>query len=522
MKRVLAIFLCLCLLFSTAACKPDNITYPTVITTPNAAETPENTDTPEEQPSSQETPSEEAEDPADQAEPSVNEPETPAEGTAETPAEEATDTPAEEPSDEADPLAVENGEEKAAHGNPLYAENFTVSTGVGSALSASGMISSSSPNASILKNRTIVLYTADSTPAFFYKDAQGHAVSEWEWMEALAAEQGFILKYSIKDKAVSLKAQRTALYAGQKLSLVQMTAEELGVGLSLTRSATAYLHKEMPSVGISNAVLTASNDTLFAPVGNVNALWYNTGLMPEGTDPAALSSANQWTVEQFKAVHSHAVSKSASPLLMEETLAWATLSGQSPLTLAEGKLDSNINAKATREVWSTLRTMNQELSTFVPVPDTAYTLAGGNVAMSYTAIPDAIKGITLQYATLPAPNAETPGTVTYTGTFFALPKYGANEESIPAALTFAELWCNRYTEVLAGKLQSLGIKGSAYEAYAAMAEQKGRLILHHPKIEALAEPYLKGLTDPAVDMDDAYEAIEDQINNQITVQNLYY
>ncbi|MBQ7935678.1 MAG: hypothetical protein IJ333_04950 [Clostridia bacterium] len=493
MKRILAILLCLCLTLGVAACKPDNITYPTVIQTPGQSAEVTDSD-----PTDKETPTEE--EPLPEEEPAADE------TAAELPNETTEETPAAE----------------VPHSNPLAAETFTPSKGVPGTLSLSGKVLPGSAAVSPLTNRTIVIYTADGTPAFSYTNEKGNAVTEWQWMEQLAEEQGFILKYSIKNKAVSLKAQRTALYAGKKLSLVQMDADELGVGMTLCRSATDYIDEAVSSFGISGAILNASNQTLFAPVGNIKALWYNPALLPQETDPAAMAAANQWTVEQFKAIYNDSVSKSALPLEMEDPLAWATLSGRSPLTLLDGKLDSNLYARVTRDAFSVLRTMNEELPDFTPVPDTVYSLANNNVTMAYTAIPTAAKEVTLTFAPLPALETETPGTVTYTGTYFGLPKYETDEESAKAALTFAELWCNRYTEVLAGKLQALGIKGSTYETYTSMAENQGHLILRQPEIEEAAATYLQGLTDPLIDMDEAYSVAQSKIENIITVQNLYY
>ncbi|MBQ8893658.1 MAG: hypothetical protein IJ043_04540 [Clostridia bacterium] len=498
MKRILALLVCLMMIFSITACKPDNITPPVEIVDPN--QQPEESETPveEETPETNETPAEDAEGEGE-----------------DTPAEEETDTPAEstQPEDTAEvPQQITN---------PLAAEDYQPATGAASTLTASGIVK---PGASVsaLKNRTIVLYTANDQPAFTYTDENGKTVTEWAWMEKIAAEQGFMLKYTIKSKAVSLKSQRVALYAGKKLSLVQMSVDELAAGLTLSRSAVEYLNTAAETFGISKSVLAQSNNTLFAPVGNANTLWYNSALMPEGQDPNTLSQSNGWTVEQFKAAYNYAVEQKALPLLLEETLAWATLSGKSPLTLAEGKLDSNIHAKATREVWDALKTMNASLTAFQKTEGTSYTVAGGNVAFSYTAAPETAKGLTLNYAPLPSLTEGTAGTVTYTGTFLALPKYEENSESILAALSFAELWCNRYTEARAAKLQSLGITGAAYQQYCDLTETCGHLILHDAAIEKAAATYLSGLTDATVDMETAYGAAEDQLLALIATKNLYY
>lgn len=498
MNRILAIILCLCLLLGVTACKPDNITYPAEIIGSDEGSAQPNADQPKEEPkNNQEEPAPQA--PAEEEPPSAEEP---------APEAKAEEVPA--PSTEEAPSA-----------NPLAAEKFTPSKGVENTLPLTELVNTENA-VSVMENRTIEFYTADDVPAFTYINEKGQSVSEWKWMEQLATKQGFILKYSIKDQAVSLKAQRTALYAGKKLSLVQMSAHQAGVGMTLTRSAAQYINKEIPVYGISKALLNASNDTLFAPVGNVNALWYNTALMPADTDPAALSAAGTWTVEQFKNVHSHSITMSAQPLKMEETLAWATLSGKSPLALAEGKLDSNIYAKATQEVWSLMQKTNQELIDFVPVPEVDYALKNSNVTMQYSTVPEAAEGITYKYAPLPATAEGTLGTVTYIGTYFALPKYSDDADNARAALTFTEYWCDRYTETIAARLKDLGISGKDYEAYTAMAEQQGHLILHQPEIETLLATYLQGLTDAAVDMDKVYGTLKKQLENILTTQNLYY
>lgn len=506
MKRILAIVLCLCLLLGVTACKPDNITYPAEIIGSDEGSEQTNTDLPKEEPETNQ------EEPAPQ-------PQAPAESPAEEGTPSAEEPAAENKAQEAPAPSAE--EEEVPLTNPLAAETFAPSKGVENTLPLTEFVNTENA-VSVMENRTIEFYTADDVPAFTYINEKGQSVSEWKWMEQLASKQGFILKYSIKDQAVSLKAQRTALYAGKKLSLVQMSAHQAGVGMTLTRSAAQHINKEIPVYGISKTVLTASNDTLFAPVGNVNALWYNTALMPANTDPAALAAAGSWTVEQFKTVHSHSITMSAQPLKMEETLAWATLSGKSPLTLVEGKLDSNIYAKATQEVWSLLQKTNQELIDFVPVPEVEYTLKNSNVTMQYSAVPEAAEGITFKYAPLPATAEGALGTVTYIGTYFALPKYSDDADNARAALTFTEYWCDRYTETIAARLKNLGISGNDYEAYTAMAEQQGHLILHQPEIETLLAPYLQGLTDATVDMDKVYGTLKKQFENILTTQNLYY
>ena len=514
MKRVVAILLCLCMVVGITACKPDDITYPTVITDPDQQQTPQQPEesAPSEQPDGQQPQeSEPQEEPADdQPDQKADDQDTPQ---PEEPVETKKEPDQEEPQDQEQP-------EVAPALNPLAADGFTPATGVTNTLTQNGLVIAD-PTAKPLAGRTITIYTADDTPAFYYTDEKGKTRSEWDWWIQLAEQEGFVLKYSIKDAAVSLKAQRTALYAGQKLSLIQLTADQLGEGMTLAQSAGDRINLDFAGLGVSKAVLEQSARKLFAPVGNVNALWYNNALMPENADPATLSTNREWTVEQFKTVQSQA-KEGIMPFYMSETLAWATLSGKSPLTLADGKLDSNINAIATRAVWTLLREANRELPVFTPAENTEYSLKAGTLAMAYTAVPDAVSEMKLQYAPLPATKADKDGTVTYTGTFMALPKYEADEAALSAALTFAELWCNRYTEVLAGKLKALGVVGAAYEAYTAMAENQGHLILHQPAIEAAVETYLKGLTDPLIDMDDAYSAVRNRITNIITTQNLYY
>ncbi|MBQ2384747.1 MAG: hypothetical protein II292_00910, partial [Clostridia bacterium] len=117
------------------------------------------------------------------------------------------------------------------------------------------------------------------------------------------------------------------------------------------------------------------------------------------------------------------------PLIMSDPLAWATLSGKSPLTLLDGKLDSNINAQVTRNVWSTLRTLKTELTPFEKEEGASYALKSGNVAFEFTNNPVSAEDITLKYALLPAAAEDTAGTATFTGTFLALPKYETNEDN---------------------------------------------------------------------------------------------
>lgn len=520
MKRFLAVLLILAMIFSTTACKPDNITYPVEIQDPTAAsgeETPEQDATEEQIDETEQEPSEEqAEDPEQAEEPE----QTDGEETAEEQTEE--EAPADELAADAETAATD-GEPQAEEAeetpdtNPLAAADFVPANGTASTLPVSGMIK---PGAAVsaLKNRTITLYTADDQPAFSYTDENGKTVSEWQWMENLAAENGFILKYSVKNSNISLKAQRVALYAGKKLSLVQMGAGELGDGMTLAASAADFLDTAIRSFGISKRVLELSDHKLFAPVGNVETLWYDPILMPEGADPQTLSASNQWTVEQFKTACA-ATPEKAAALQIESILPWATLSGRSPLTLLEGKLDSNLNAGVTRNVWSALRTLElKNLQTSTPAEGETPALP----LFRFATTPEMAEGETLTYAPLPAMQAETAGSVIYSGTFFALPKYETDKDSVHAALTFAELWCNRYTETRAATLKTFGISGAAYQQYCDMAENQGYLILRSPEIEETVAPYLAGVSDPAIDMATIYNDIKDKLLALIAARNLYY
>ncbi len=522
MKRIFSILLCLALALSVTACKPDNITYPVEIIDPNEqpSETPPSGK--EEQPEQNEEPkqdeqeSSEEEEPKDQPEaenevPAANgeeqikEPESTPEADAESNAEPEVEK--EEPSD--DPLEIPAV-------NPLAEDTFRPSTEVSGTLSASGMIK---PGAAVsaLKNRTISLYTTDQY-AFTYLDKDGKPVIEWEWMDRLAKENGFLLKRQVKNADILIKAQRVALFSGQKLSLVQIAANELGNGMTLAASAADLLNKEASTFGISKAVLEQSDYKLFAPVGNVETLWYDAAAMPETPHPKSKNNDKTWTIESFKWFCENTIS--THRLKMNDLLPWATLSGRSPLTLLDGKLDSNINAGVTRNVWDELKKL--DMAALMAPPTVAEGEEPAAPLFTYTDTPAVAEGQTLHYAPLPALKEGEIGTVTFTGAFLALPKYEEDTEALRAALTFAELWCNRYTEARAATLQTLGIKGADYQAYCNFAESQGVLILYTPEIQKTAEPYLSGLTDPTVDMPAAYEAIKPTIDGLIAARNLYY
>ncbi len=536
MKRIFSILLCLALTLSVTACKPDNITDPVEIIDPNEQTSEETlsdkTPKPDEQESTEKQETEvETETPDVNAEEQTDKPESESEAGADAdtkPEEGKEDTEAEpedgkedtdaEPEEGKEEPSSETGDDPSTAPvvNPLAGDAFVPSTEVAGTLAASGMIK---PGAAVsaLKNRTISLYTTDQY-AFSYLDKNGKPVSEWDWMDRLAKENGFLLKHQVKNANVSIKAQRVALFSGQKLSLVQITADELGNGMTLAASAANLLDPAIQSFGISKSILEKSDYKLFAPIGNIESLWYDAAAMPEGTDPYALSVEKKWTVEQFKNLCNGTQNMQA--LKMENLLPWATLSGRSPLTLLDGKLDSNINAGVTRNVWDELKEMNMTALMTPPIVEEGEEPAAP--LFTYTDAPTVAEGQTFHYAPLPALKEGESGTATYSGTFFALPKYEQDTEALRAALTFAELWCNRYTEARAAALQTLGIKGADYQIYCDFAESQGVLILYTPEIQKTAEAYLSGLTDPTVDMAAAYDAIKPTIDGLIAARNLYY
>jgi hypothetical protein len=111
---------------------------------------------------------------------------------------------------------------------------------------------------------------------------------------------------------------------------------------------------------------------------------------------------------------------------------------------------------------------------------------------------------------------------TYCGNFLALPKYREEQAADLAALTFAELWCNRYAETIAADLKALDLDAAAYADYLALAEGNGSLIFYDASIEAIAETYLSGLTDAKVDMAAEYEKIRAKLLGTVAKYNQNY
>ncbi len=499
MKRIIAILLCLLLILcGTTACKPDTLTNPVVITDPD------------EQP--QETPLPQDQDAADQPD------EKPEEKPEEDPEEKPEETP--DKNTEEQPEVEEQPAQAAPLNHPFAAEEFQPSAEAEGTLKLSGLTKNPDP-AAALKDRTISLYTAADQPTFSYVNQEGVAVSEWDWMKSMAEAYGFTLKLTVKKAETSLKAQRVALFAGKKLSLLQFGEKDLAAAMTLAQSAEDYLDETAETDGVSMAVLEQSKQTIFAPKGMVSSLWYNQALMPQETDPAALAKEKKWTIDAYKAIWDASAEKGILPQETSDELAWITLSGKSPLTLLNGKLDSNLNAKTTRDLWADLKDLRADFKTFTPTDETEYSLKAGNAAMTFTATPERGEEQTLQSAPLPAMKEGDSGTVTFAGTFMALPRY-QSEEDAPAALTFAEAWCNRYTEARAAELFALGMTAEDYVNYVDYAEENGHLIFRSAEIETLAETLLKGAWDPAINQEQEYAKIRTQLNALIDRHNLYY
>ena len=520
MKKVIALLLCLLLvLCGTTACKPDTLTNPVVITDPDEQQ--QETLLPQEPGAADQTETEGEETPEEQPEETPEE--QPEETPVETPEEQPEETPEEAPAEEAEKETEEAPEEQPTQAAPLShpfaAEGFKPSTETEGTLKLSGLTKNT--DAAALKDRTISLYTAADQPTFNYVNQKGEPISEWNWMKALAESHGFRLKLTVKKAETSLKAQRVALYAGKKLSLLQFGEKDLAAAMTLAQSAEEYLDDTAISNGVSKAVLAQSKQTIFAPKGMVASLWYNTALMPQETDPAALAKENKWTIETYKAIYDASVEKGILPQETDDELAWITLSGKSPLTLLDGKLDSNLNAKTTRDLWADLKDARAQFKAFAPAAETEYALKLGNAAMTFTATPERGEEMTLQSVPLPSMEEEAAGTVTFAGTFMALPRYQSAEDA-PTALTFAELWCNRYTEARAATLFALGFTAEDYVNYVDFAEANGYLIFRSAEIESLAETLLKGAWDPAINQEQEYSKIRTQLNALITRHNLYY
>ena len=312
MKRMIAILLCLMLvLCGTTACKPDTITNPAVITDPD--------DQPQTPPLIQNQGAAE--------QPEIEEEETPEEQPEETPEEETEEPPQAEQPVQAVPLS-----------HPFAGEDYQPSQTVEGTLNLSGLTKNDDAE-SALKDRTISLYTAADQAVFSYVNQKGKTISEWDWMKELAEDYGFTLKLTVKKAEVSLKAQRVALYAGKKLSLLQFGEKDLAAAMTLAQSAEDYLDNTADTDGVSKAVLAQSNYTIFAPKGMVNSLWYNKSLMPQETNPNALAKENKWTIDAYKAIWN----ASAAPpprsfsLWLKNTSTPQTSPPSSPATSTNGR-----------------------------------------------------------------------------------------------------------------------------------------------------------------------------------------
>ena len=160
-----------------------------------------------------------------------------------------------------------------------------------------------------LKGKTLKFFTADTFPAWSYRNSRGQTIDEWQWFKELKDELGLTIKYTMKQHVKSSDAVLQAMTAGLQCDIVysnhsNLCPQSLNLSKPLTDVANLNNLGKSPGVCKSAMELTrwGSKPRLVSPIGVVDVLWYNQTLTQELglSDPHVMWENGEWDWDSFK------------------------------------------------------------------------------------------------------------------------------------------------------------------------------------------------------------------------------
>lgn len=370
--------------------------------------------------------------------------------------------------------------------NPLLAESKKVNTGILPSydIDTTGFVKNNVKLAD-LKGKSLVFITAESQGSFFYNDANGAKIDEWEWFELLKGELGLTVKYTKSHWHQSMSTALTYMNAGKALDLIPTSIGGFPQFLNLSQGLNPYIN--LQNIGNSPGVDEMTFEETeyggqyrcIAPIGAVDVLIYNQSLVEELNlkDPHTMWQNDEWDWNAWRAFLTSVPTNTTDGKKLfayrQGIGSWWTTfplsNGVAPIALDhENKEPNLINnwmndsvVEAVTFFADTMKSVNDCISSDdgeTLKTEESYcrlfkdgTLMMGNrvwLAGDYDQFDYAR---TRKYNWVPYPKA--PGAngryVAYNfGYTMMIPRVVKNKNNIPYAVKFAELWANRCTEAV--------------------------------------------------------------------------
>ena len=369
--------------------------------------------------------------------------------------------------------------------NPLLAESKPINHGIMPSfdLDTTGFVKNNVKLAD-LKGKTFTFFTAEGQDNFFYTDANGKLVGEWEWWKLLKTELGVTVKYFESHGNKAHTTIMTYMNSGKSLDLIPTHVTGMPLYLKLCQSLNPYIN--MSNVGNSPGIDDMTMEETkyggdyhcIAPIGTVNMLVYNQSLVEELNlkDPHTMWQNDEWDWNAWRSFLTSVPTKTAdgkdlfafSPALnsfwygfpMTNGVTIVDLDPQSKdLKLINNWMDERaieavtFYADTTKSIKDTSspsdgNTFKWE-QTYARLFDGTLMMSDRVLAMTKLANTDYAKARKYNWVPYPkAPGESGRYSVFSYGFTMEIPKIVKNKSNIPYAVKFAELWANRFTEAM--------------------------------------------------------------------------
>ncbi len=326
-----------------------------------------------------------------------------------------------------------------------------------------------------LRGKSLTILTGGNLANWGFWDEDGDWVTELDWLDACKNTYGVEVKYINSSFNRAEDQARTYMMAGKTLDILMTYAGGFPKYLNLSQSLDPYINIENKgkSPGVSEMTLEQTkwggSYRCIAPVGAVNALWYNQTMVQQYNlqDPHTLWKQGNWNWDTYEAFlmsvpkntpdgrKLYAFGQEAEAVFST----WPVTNGKAAVaidtTSSTPNLINNWSHGDTLDSWNFIskvfRKINYDTDLFGALY-TADTLVMSDTGKTlFPQIDSTPYGAAHQFQWVPFPesgNANGQNAAFAYGCTMILPKRMKVQDNAPYAVKFMELWANRFTEAL--------------------------------------------------------------------------
>ncbi len=343
----------------------------------------------------------------------------------------------------------------------------------------------------------------DSYLTFFVGDSSFSAgdMTESEWIKEISKKFGFAVDMKITADSRLYSSQLIAQKSGINLDLIFAKLDDFVSSASLMQNIDSFV-ESTDSSPFSSRIFDLSGKKLLSGKGNAKTLWYNKAIIKE-------SPATDWTFDDFKKLSE--TSKNAGCDLLETNSFVEFFScGNEQITGydAENGYIMKAQDKGARDILAEFASLTQSEQS---ESEKTKKFIKENVAFIYTDTPYRRNNMQIGWAPLPSYGEDGTNVMALCGAGLGLSNT-IPEKNKDAAITFAMLWCARYSESREDTLMfDLGLSKADCEQYIALCEQTGGIYAADRQINTFFDG--KNGILPMYYADDPYNGVEPELSS---------